>query len=243
VFGQNNRLLPAKASCRAVAHLNGAGEPVELAETAVHVAREAALLGDMLRALDERHGFGRDDALGTAFPNGEEKARLRYANQFVGSLTKDGRLCGLLADFGFLVVREPRSSKVELTAWAWEFARMSNPVIDEGSTGPDHFSDEEVTFLLRHVRANVPAEGEAYSVLLRGIAEDKTSPTAIDEFLRSRISAKERASLSESYLATQRSGALSRMAELGLIRRVRAGVNMTYEATKRGMTFLKEDDR
>jgi hypothetical protein len=45
--------------------------------------------------------------------------------------------------------------------------------------------------------------------------------------------------LSQSFLASQRSGAVSRMSDLGLIERRREGVRVFYAATEDGVVFLE----
>ena len=46
--------------------------------------------------------------------------------------------------------------------------------------------------------------------------------------------------LSQSFLASQRSGAVSRMSDLGLIERRREGVRVFYAVTDDGRAFLRE---
>jgi hypothetical protein len=48
----------------------------------------------------------------------------------------------------------------------------------------------------------------------------------------------EQAELTEPFLATQRTGAISRAIELKLIRRNRQGIRVTYEIEDAGRTFL-----
>src|SRR5437588_2819216 len=74
VFGQYNKLLPAKASCRALAHLlNGKPKGVLREDATRIVAEKATDLGDFLRNHDEQHDVGRDEALSTAFPSTDKE--------------------------------------------------------------------------------------------------------------------------------------------------------------------------
>src|SRR6266480_4770751 len=86
LFGQYNRLLPVKASCRALARLTPSSEGVESSKAARVIADAANELGLYLKMLDRRHKRSRDDLLATAFPSTSdpEKGKLRYASQFVG---------------------------------------------------------------------------------------------------------------------------------------------------------------
>ena len=69
IFGQYNKLLPAKATCRALAHLLSKGKDgVPLVRATTTISEEAALLGDFLASHDLAHGVRRDEALQTGFP-------------------------------------------------------------------------------------------------------------------------------------------------------------------------------
>src|SRR5262249_61070129 len=70
IFGQYNRLLPAKVSLRALAGMVGqTGDAVPPAEAAARIPEAAPRFGAYLCSLDERFGSHRDDALATAFPD------------------------------------------------------------------------------------------------------------------------------------------------------------------------------
>ena len=103
LFGQYNKLLPAKANCRALLRITAEHpEGVLLEDVAPQISEVASMLGDYLADLDRRHQTARDDLLATAFPRSgseAEKSRARYASQFVGSVNSQGVLLGLLRDY------------------------------------------------------------------------------------------------------------------------------------------------
>lgn len=267
LFGQYNKLLPVKANCRALLRI-AAEHPdgVLLEDAASQIAEAAALLGDYLAQHDRRHQIARDELLATAFPRSgidAEKGRARYANQFVGSVNSHGVFSGLLWDYRlaavipseFFVAPDRRKSwdyrlgvdnhgeppRLALTERAVQFARLTNPVLDGRQTGPaQKFSPEEVAFLLDHIRAHVPAEAFAFRTLVRAIADGAVTPDKLDEALRVHVPAETNRSLSPSFLTSQRSGALSRMADLGLIARERKGVRVSYTITSDGEAFVQE---
>lgn len=243
LFGQYNKLLPAKANCRALVRLAAEhpdGEPLE--ETASRIAEVAALLGDWLADYDRRHQIGRDDAMATAFPRSgpdAEKSRARYANQFVGSVNNQGALSGLLWDYRLAGLASGNSSCLLPTKQGVNLARLANPILDGHQTEPaQRFSAEETTFLLEHIRSFVPVEAFAFRTLLRAIADAADTPDKLDEALRVFVPTDSNRSLSPSFLTSQRSGALSRMADLGLIARVRKGVRVSYAMTEQGQIFI-----
>ena len=128
VFGQYNKLLPAKVSGRALARLL-AKEPrgVVLDQAARQIATDAKAFGALLREYDEQHGTDRDTALAVAFPAGEEdKALTRYANQFVASVNKFGQVYSLLMDFKLINYVKAKDVRLLLTSVGWRLALLTN---------------------------------------------------------------------------------------------------------------------
>jgi hypothetical protein len=236
IFGQYNRLLPAKAGCRALGKLlteNRNGVLIE--EAALQIAQEASVLGDFLKLHDESNAIGRDDLLSTAFPTTDnEKSRQRFENQFIGSVNREGQISGLLIDLK-LINRVGTKSRIHLTKPGWYFATMPNPIFDSFQQDPlQKFTAEEKAFLVEHVSNNLPVEDFAYKAIMSAIECGANTPDTMDEFLQERIPTSMNRDFSASFLSTQRSGAVSRMTDLGLVRRVRDGVRVLYEITESG---------
>ena len=240
LFGQYNKLLPAKVSCRALAHLLQKESRGVVLENAVHdIAEDARTFGRLLREYDEQHGTDRDTALSVAFPSGDEdKSLTRYANQFVATMNKFGQVSGLLIDLKLINFVKAKEVRLLLTDVGWQLAALHNPVLDGFPPATtDKFSEEEINLLLGHIRKAVPAEDFAYRTIIAGIAGGATAPEQIDEVVQRFVTPDRQESLSKSFLASQRSGAVSRMADLGLLRRCREGVKVSYEVTERGQQY------
>lgn len=244
VFGQYNKLLPAKASCRALAALADSDvRGVALDDAKQYISEAAVKLGDFLEEHDESNGLKRDNALATAFPtsgNGQEKSRRRYANQFVAKTNKHDQLMGLLFDLKLINRADKKEFCLLLTRPGWEFARMQNPILDGLQEKPTQkFSDSERRFLLDHISHSVPVEDYAYRTILDIISEGINAPSEIDAALRDRISISKakKGQLTDSFLSSQRSGAASRMEDLGLIERVRNGIRISYAITELGQQY------
>lgn len=245
VLGQENRLLPAKVNARALIRLfveSPKGLPI--GQTAERIAAEAAVLGDYLSALDEARKVSRDDALATAFPTtaeDAEKGRARYANQFVVYQNGRGELSGLMVDLKLINVILQRKERLILpTRLAWEFARLRNPVLDGQDGQSEKFSPEERSLLLRHIDSSVPVEAFAYRAILEAVQAGNNSPDTIDAALKTYVTEDRAEKLSQSFLASQRSGAVSRMSDLRLIERQREGVRVSYAVTADGRSFLAQ---
>jgi Arc/MetJ-type ribon-helix-helix transcriptional regulator len=244
VLGQQNRLLPAKVNARGLIRLfleNPKGLPIS--QTAGRIAAEAAALGDYLSALDEAQKVARDDALAIAFPTTEYpgKGQVRYANQFVAYQNGRGELSGLMVDLKLVNVTLHRTERLIVpTRMAWEFAQLPNPVLDGGpDSQAEKFTPAERALLIRHIASSVPVEAFAYRAILEAVEDGNNTPDTIDAALKKSYVTEERAEeLSQSFLASQRSGAVSRMSDLGLIERQREGVRVSYALTEEGQAFL-----
>lgn len=244
IFGQYNKFLPAKVSCRALTHLlqdkpNG----VRLEDAASKISQEALNIGSLLARFDKQNGTKRDDALSTAFPSSNreaEKSRMRYANQFVASVTKKGKVSGLLIDLKLINHTGANKPRLKLTEAGWNFAKLRNPILDSNPLETKQkFTADERTFLLDHISSSVPVEDFAYRAVLRAVDAGARTPGELDTALQGYVSKDASQSLTESFLATQRSGAVSRMADLGLIKRERDGVRVSYLTTDLGRQYAE----
>jgi hypothetical protein len=245
IFGQHNKLLPLKASVRALAVLlNADSAGVPLSRAASDIAGEAETLGAFLRRVDESHGFIRDEALATAFPSDSadvNKSRLRYANQFVGSINKHGQLRGLPTDLKLVNSRGTREPKLALTEPGWYFAKLQNPILDGSPGATERLSAAERDFLTKHVQTNVPVEDFAIRAVLRALREDASSPEELDRALASYLPPRTERPVSQAFLSTQRAGVISRMGDLGLVERIRDGLRVTYKVSDSGSRYLEQE--
>jgi hypothetical protein len=241
LWGQYNRFLPAKATCRALLNLNRehpAGLPVD--EAANKISYEACVLGDVLASSDQLYRRPREMAVGAAFPttgiNGGE-SRSRFQTQFVASL-KHGKLTGLPAELRFVTTDVSKDANLKLTAAGAAFAILSNPILDgEPATGGRKWSDPETRFLLDHIKRAVPVEALAYAAIIESIEAGENTPDKLDAYLRRRFGLQGANEIKPSILSTQRTGAVSRMADLDLLYREKSGLRVTYSLTHIGKHF------
>ena len=245
IFGQYNKLLPTKASCRALCHLlAGESKGVRLGYAASKIAEEALTLGSFLAHHDKENGTKRDSALSIAFPSSDrdaEKSRIRYANQFVAGASKQGQVSGLLIDLKLINHTGEKDPRLKLTEAGWNFIKLWNPVLDGDTPGTTQkFTTEERSFLLDHISSSVPAEDFAYRTILTAVNEGARTPRQLDTVLGKYVSHNADQSLTRSFLASQRSGAVSRMADLELITRERDGVKVAYVVTDLGTRYAQD---
>lgn len=241
IFGQFNKFLPVKAVCRALANLSlQKNDGIQLEEAWQEISGEAVKLSTFLKNLDLKNKYKFDHATATAFPQkvkfGQEKKMARFSNQFIGSVNKKGELSGFVYDLKFVnKLDDGKENKIALTKRGWEFAQLNNPVLDRLSEKPARFSDEEIHFLIKHIKEYIPKDLFAFRTIKNLIENGSKTPENLDADLEKNISNKRRNKLTKGYLSTQRSGVVSRMVDLGLIKRERKGVNVTYQLTENGI--------
>ncbi len=245
MFGQHNKLLPAKANVRALSNLlqrdikHGA---VQLDRAATEIASAASNLGDVLRHLDTVTKRSRDDSFAVAFPSTDpsnsDKSRLRYATQLVGALSREGRTSGLLIDLK--LINLDRQKRIRLTEPGIQFAALRNPILDSpGLYAHERFSAEETDFLIGHITSSIPVERFAYVATLTSIESGSNTPEKLDDSLKKYMPERAERPFSNAFLTTQRAGVISRMADLGLVERARNGPNVTYVVTDKGKQFIE----
>ena len=246
LFGQYNRLLPAKVSIRALCAFACAEgrDSLWLEPVSARIAEAAATFGVYLRKLDEKFSTHRDDALSTAFPEAGadgQKGRVRYQNHFVGHMVK-AQPGGLLVGLKLATIQVAKNKACILpTKAGWELAVLENPILDAGPVNTlQRFSGVERDFLLRHIRETVPVEAFAYSAILELLSRGIDSPEAMNRELMKLLSPRRERPETKEFVNTQRSGALGRMTDVGLIAHERSGRNIRRVITDQGRSFLQQ---
>lgn len=248
LFGQYNKFLPVKASCRALLNLlRERTGSVVLAEAVEAISQAAWELGDYLYTSDQRGGRPREDAFAAAFPTTASNgplSRIRFGNQFVGNLRqpkqaegqpKETKFTGFPAALRLMLCTGGKSPALELTTAGAEFGLLPSPILDSSQEQAERkFSEAEIAFLLAHISSSVPEETSAYSAILDAVQSGANTPDAVDAYLRQRFNLPTEQAITQTFLTTQRTGAISRLADLGLIAREKQGLRVTYLLTSKG---------
>ncbi len=238
LWGQYNRLFPVKIVIRVAANLsrqNGSGYvPLgELQEKSAEIARE---MGRLILRKDRLLGRKRGTIISAALPIGrdQDKAKIRFKNQFVGFLSKS-RVEGAAPTLKFLdIIRNDKNVvQAGVTDLGLRFATLSNPIIDRDDYSTA-FSPEEVDFLLDHIALEVPGEAKLVRLVLGGVKRGVATPEELNDLVRSYNS-----DWNESEAIAMRSGVVSRVAELGLLERRKDGVKVTYLLNELGDKYLE----
>jgi hypothetical protein len=237
LWGQYNRFLPAKIVVRVEANLlrRNATEYVPLSDLHEIAAITARRLGKEIAHNDKILGHKRGTIISAGFPMGkEDKSASRFKYQFAGHISA-GKIEGAAPVLKFLdMKKQDGTSLVGITDYGLKFASFSNPVIDNHDyTSP--LSEEEVSFLLDHIALHVPGEARLIHFILDNVSQGRKTPEKLNDSVRSEYGSVWKG---RNEPATMRSGAVSRMSELGLIKREKDGVKVTYLLTERGQQYL-----
>jgi hypothetical protein len=241
LFGQYNKLLPVKVTLRGVLNLLAShSDGVPVAEATRTISTEAWVLGDYFDNLDEKNGASRENALATAFPTTRgsgSPGQSRFANQFVVSVNAEGIATGLPIALKFAAYVDEKTPRVILSREGANFALLENPLLDQESTGQTKFSPAEVSFLVDHILKHVPEERSAFKIILGALSDGATTPKALDSFLSSNYADS---TMTRAFLSLQRSGVISRLIDLQLVRRLREGTRVTYAVAESAADLLRE---
>ena len=238
LWGQYNRFLPVKVATRIATNLINRGSTdhvslTELYETCARIGRD---LGKDIEKKDHQFKRKRGTILSAGFPIGRDrnKSTLRFSTQFIGYLTKD-KVEGAAPNLKFLELEkdDKNSTMAFVTDFGVRFASLTNPVVDRKDYSIA-LSDEEVTFLLDHIRSEVPREAKLIQLVLASIKEGVATPERLNEKV-----SEFAPHWNKSEASTMRSGVVSRICELGLLEREKDGVKVTYKLTNLGEEYLK----
>lgn len=240
LWGQYYRFLPCKVGVRVLSNMYTKDLP-SLYHFIDSVNSIAVQLRNQLSKLDriDRRSFG--ERLSASFPTNDEKSTNRFANQYMVYLrTSDMKIVGMMPDLKFVnvIIQEDGSVKVGLTKSGVQFVQMQNPVIDVNK--PESLSKQEKEFLLSHIAKSLPDELEHMSTILLAIKEGKKTRKEHNAVLKYYYTKYHSGSQwSDAVVNTMRSGLVSRMNELGLIRREKRGKNVHYHITPEGKKYLE----
>lgn len=237
LFGQVNRVLPIKFGLRIlIALLKDAGDSLVLDWFHEKAAYEARRFGQILKQQDEARNRKRGERLSVGFPTGQlAKSTSRYKSHFLGyqQLTT-GRSVGALPELGFAVIAKEDGGgySIGVTKGGLKFGLLPNPALDDGEIG-ETMSNEEAIYYVEHVCAEAKGEADALGLVMGWIAEGHGSPEEMDARM-----ALVFPDWSSSMRGTNRSGAIGRAADLGLVLKVRTGADVRYELSDLGSDML-----
>lgn len=240
LWGQYNKLLPLKLALRVLANMvdnnEGFVNLISFQDTASDIAREIGLkLLKYESEIERPHG----EKLSAGLPIGksEFKTKLRFKNQFIGYMNKNGFIEGAIGALSFVNMK--RDSKgdtfIGLTEPGRQFASIANPILDTNTEKPDTvFSDDEINFYLKHIQIYLPKEVEIIKFVMDNIYQGINKPDALTTKIKEWNN-----DWSDDVANTMRSGIISRLFDLRLIQKEKEGLFVTYHLTKEGEQYVR----
>ncbi|MFQ6061757.1 MAG: hypothetical protein ACE5J9_01070 [Methanosarcinales archaeon] len=240
LWGQINRIFSIKLGLRILGNMQQENGDFILLRDFLKKAGEIARgFGWQLERIDNQLKRKRDERVSTALPIGEneEKAVLRYITHFLANKRTDNLLDGAMARLKFVNIQklDERGDLIGLTDEGLEFTKLKNPILDENLYSKKTLSEGEMDFYLRHIINNVPEELNPFSHILEIIKNGANSVTEIDKEIK-----KIKQKWTDIVITTQRSGALGRMNELGLLDKEKKGIKVIYKVSDKGENFLNK---
>ena len=240
LWGQYYRFLPVKVGVRVL--LNMYTEPFpELRKFTEKVTNVALPFRHQLAKLDrmDRKSFG--ELLSASFPTNDEKSVKRFVNQYILYLrTSDMALLGMMPELKLINVisDENRIVRIGLTSFGSQFALFQNPAIDLNE--PESLSGDEIDFLLNHIADNIPAEFEHITVALKAIKDGKKTRDDLNSVLKGYyLHYHKGTEWSDTVVNTMRSGLMSRLNDLRLVKREKHGKYIRYHITNNGEKYIQ----
>lgn len=236
LWGMINRVFPLKVAVRTCAEMARRG-PVLLQSLHATFVDQGQKIGERLAASDREQGRRRNEGLAVGFPvsSDEQKARVRFAHQFIGRRSAAGMYVGGAFETGLIGVTEPGTDWVAPTDLGWQFADLHNHVLDDGITNGQNLNVPEQRFYLCDISTQVPAERNAFKAILGVLSREPLEASV----LASRLQVFQNPDLPKTIRDTTRSGALARLADVGGICRTPTGRSARYAITALGQSALE----
>lgn len=238
IWGQTNRILPIKFALRRLAIMSAAEQNYPVSDSfRESTSKRAREFGKKLLKVDEKLEKRRDERLSTGFPIGkdERSSRNRYWTQFIGYEKSDGEKTGAFFELAFAdLVKIDGKNRIGLTQAGFELSQLTNPVIDNNDYS-NSLSNDESSYYIKHTLSHCPGEGHLFRLILELLRDGKNKRIQLNNEIGDEV---EGSGWSEGLISTQRSGAISRMYELGLIEKARKGLEVRYQITGKGHGFL-----
>ena len=239
LFGQVNRVLPIKFGLRIlISYLEEYGSELDLDWFLEKAADQAREFGIILKKREDEKNLLRYEKISIGFPIGnEEKSLNRYKSHFLGyKQLKTDHSVGALPELGFAVISQGNNgeNKISITDGGLQFGLLENPVID-GNYLEKSISNEESSFYLQHILKHAPGEVKALGMIISMIYENLNQPNKMNDEI-----AKRYPKWSKAKCVTNRSGAIGRAVDLGLVQRNRKGNEVTYQLSYIGNSIYEK---
>lgn len=237
IWGQYNKIFPVKVTLRMLLNSLNDEKYINLNDFSKIAIDSARILGLKLLDADKMNKKTKGEKLSTALPVGDDpyKSKNRFMNHFIGYLDSEGRIIGAPGIMNFISLVKEEKTKIGITSSGLQFASLENPILDQDNCSNGTLSNNEIEFLIDHIKNIIPDEFFLMKNLLLSIQKGKNRPS---EQLQEILNIQKNITLSQAGIV--RGGLVSRMVELKLIESYRIGMReIGYNITERGTSLLE----
>jgi len=245
MWGLINRFTPSKIILRSLANMLSSEkrDAINFKEFSEKMAGEALKIRAQLEKFEKRSEVTRGESFKMGFPTKDAKSQQRFIDIFIGRLRSDNTVGGILGELEFAVVKKVQNgnapiSVVGITDYGLGFAQLHSPIIDDLILNQqpisNPLSDEEVNFLLNHIKKVRSEDFRFLSFLYRSVKEGVTSPQELSKVV---LKYFDRNKLSETFINSFQAGAMARLVEMRLIRIEKHGIYSSYRAETSKIDF------
>lgn len=243
IWGQINRIFPLKIGLRVLSNMlvEKNDDYIELEEFSAEASQVAQKIRKLL-VEKTQHISGKKDSLWAGLPaENSGESMQRYKSLFLAYLRKDNIIEGGLGKLKFinLIRKEDKQTYIGITEPGLEFCLLENPILDKNEYNINALSEHEIEFYLKHISMFVPGEKKAFIDILNLLNKGITRIIS----LNSELEKLWPQNWSKSVINTQRNGVISRLFELGMVKKVKTGIEVEYIITKSGKSFIDSVER
>lgn len=250
--GHYNRFWPMKLSLRVLLNMvltaetygdqDGWGakrESIHIEDFRERALETAIYAKKYFQQIDVRNQFTVGEEITVGLPHSSKdtanykKSEERFVSQFVGSIRNKGK--GSLCELGFIIVDEG-NGEIEMTREGLWYALTPNSIIDRTSEGLKGvgMSLEEKYYMATHIKKYLAEEWKIMKQIALEIHEMRTNPQQLDDFIQKEYD------WSTSKSNQVRNGCISRMVEMGFVKRKKEGREVSYQITQLAEKLLLE---
>jgi hypothetical protein len=250
LWGQINRYAPAKVSLRILTNILARSKQswVDLKIVSAAVCEQAPIIKSLLQDSDIKTKRIRGEGFSAAFPTDSRPSLQRFTNQYLGYVAREsGEPQGLLADLSFVNLRKTPEGVVEIgvTDPGVVFVKLASPLVDNvlllNKPASLAISLEEARFLVSHLRQYRPGELDYLRYVAQRIGEGASNPTALLTAVDDYFKVDNRGmNITDAVLGTMRTGAVSKLVELGTVVIKKDGQRSNYQLTAYSKEVLEE---
>ena len=246
IWGQVNRLAPAKLVLRML--LNNLASSDERSADLKRFSAETAERATEFRLFTKKRDKTsriRGTELHVSFPKKTPSSQQRFLNYYVGKASLQKWTGSILTGLSLAKIEETNEGAIVigLTEHGLKFAMLHSPLIDDffldGKQITSSFSNEEISFLIEHIKSTRPGEYDFLAFTLASVKRGTNTPTKLKDKIYEFLKSKDLGfQVSEKVANTMLVGAIGRLVEMGLLKIEKDAQKSKYLVSEKGEKLI-----